>query len=273
MDSSFPPAAIKRLGQNFLIDPNIVRNIVALAALTPTDPVLEIGPGRGILTEALCRTTGHVTAIEVDPRLHTYLTERQSRFSNLALILDDAMTYPIEHLPIGTIVVANLPYYLSTPFLFRLLDQHNRFPRMVLMLQNEVVDRLIAKPGSSDYGVLSVMAQYAAEITKAFRVSAQCFRPRPEVGSAVVLLKTKHQRALSQEEEPKFAALVKAAFAHRRKTLINSLKDQGYEQKLVAAALNSLNLSPSARAEILSLEQFIELTRRIYGTGFSNLHP
>jgi len=117
------------------------------------------------------------------------------------------------------------------------------------------------------------MAQYAAEITKAFRVSAQCFRPRPEVGSAVVLLKTKHQRALSQEEEPKFAALVKAAFAHRRKTLINSLKDQGYEQKLVAAALNSLNLSPSARAEILSLEQFIELTRRIYGTGFSNLHP
>ena len=271
MDSPLPPAAIKRLGQNFLIDPNIVRKIIALAELTSTDTVLEIGPGRGILTEALCRAVGHVTAIEVDPRLHIYLTERRPQFSNLALVLGDAMTYPIEHLPIDTIVVANLPYYVSTPLLFRLLDQRNRFPRMVLMLQNEVADRLMAKPGGSDYGVLSVMAQYAAEITKAFRVSAQCFRPRPEVDSAVVLLKTRHQRALNREEEPKFSALVKAAFAHRRKTLVNSLKDQGYEQKSVAAAAESLNLSPSTRAEVLSIEQFIELTRRIYGTGFSNL--
>jgi 16S rRNA (adenine1518-N6/adenine1519-N6)-dimethyltransferase len=273
MGPSDPPAAIKRLGQNFLVDPNIVRKIIALAALTPTDTVLEIGPGRGILTEALCRASGHVTAIEVDPRLHAYLTERQPQFSNLTLVLDDAMTYPIEHLPIGTIVVANLPYYLSTPLLFRLLDQRDRFPRIVFMLQNEVVDRLVAKPGSSDYGVLSVMAQYAAEITKAFRVSAQCFRPRPEVGSAVVLLKTKPQRALSQKEEPKFAALVKAAFAHRRKTLINSLKDQGYDQKLVVEVLKVLALSPSVRAEILSIEQFIALTRCIHGPGFSSLHP
>lgn len=272
MDSSLPPGAIKRLGQNFLIDPNIVRKIVALAELTPTDTVLEIGAGRGILTDALCRGTGHVTAIEVDPRLHAYLTERQPQFSNLTLVLDDAMTYPIEHFSTGTIVVANLPYYLSTPLLFRLLDQRNRFPRMVLMLQNEVVDRLVAKPGSSDYGVLSVMAQYAAEITKAFRVSAQCFRPRPEVGSAVVLLKTKLQRALNQEDDAKFAALVKAAFAHRRKTLINSLKDQGYDQKLVAAALETLALSHSVRAEILSIEQFIELTRRFYRPGFSSPH-
>jgi 16S rRNA (adenine1518-N6/adenine1519-N6)-dimethyltransferase len=263
VDSSLPPAAIKRLGQNFLIDPNIVRKIVALAELTPTHTALEIGPGRGILTEALCRATDHVTAIEVDPRLHAFLTERQPQLTNLTLVLDDAMTYPVEQLPIGTIVVANLPYYLSTPLLFRLLDQRDRFPRMVLMLQNEVADRLVAKPGSSDYGVLSLMAQYAAEITKAFRVSAQCFRPRPEVGSAVVLLKTKHQRVLNQEEEPKFAALVKAAFAHRRKTLINSLKDEGYDQKLVAVALNSLNLSPSTRAEVLSITQFVGLMQQI----------
>ncbi len=263
MDSPLPPAAIKRFGQNFLIDPNIVRKIVALAELASTDTVLEIGPGRGILTEALCRAVRHVTAIEIDPRLYAYLAERRSQFANLALVLDDALIYPIEHLPIGTIVVANLPYYLSTPLLFRLLDQRDRFPRMALMLQNEVADRLIAKPGSSDYGVLSVMAQYAAAITKVFRVSAQCFRPRPEVDSAVVLLKTRHQRALNLEEEPKFSALVKAAFAHRRKTLTNSLKDEGYEQKLVAAALNSLALSPSTRAEILSIEQFIELARSI----------
>ncbi|NOT21348.1 MAG: ribosomal RNA small subunit methyltransferase A [Nitrospiraceae bacterium] len=258
----FPPP-IKRLGQNFLIDPNIVRKIVSLAGLASSDYVLEIGPGRGILTEALSRAAGRVTAVEVDPRLHTYLETRQAELPNVELVCEDALTYPVEILPMGTVVVANLPYYISTPLLFRLLDQRDRFPRMVLMLQNEVADRLVAKPGGSDYGVLSVMAQYAAEITKAFRVSAQCFRPRPDVGSAVVLLRTKTRRALSSEEEPKFAALVKASFAHRRKTLVNSLKDEGYDQKSVTEALNSLNLSLPARAEILSVAQLIELTRRI----------
>jgi len=256
-----PPAAIKRLGQNFLIDPNIVRKIVALAEISPDDRVLEIGPGRGVLTEVLCKTAGHVTAVEIDPRLHDYLAERQAEFPNLSLVLDDALVYPVESLPVGTIVVANLPYYISTPLLFRLLDQRDRFPRLVLMLQNEVADRLVAKPGSSEYGVLSVMAQYAAEITKAFRVSAQCFRPRPEVGSAVVLLRTRAQRELSPAEELKFAALVKAAFAHRRKTLVNSLRDEGYDQKHVTDVLERLTLSPSVRAEVLSLEQLIQLTR------------
>jgi 16S rRNA (adenine1518-N6/adenine1519-N6)-dimethyltransferase len=255
------PPPNKRLGQNFLIDPNIVRKIVALAELSPNDDVLEIGPGRGIMTEALSHAAGRVTAVEVDPRLHAYLKTRQAELPNVDLICGDALAYSVENLPKGTIVVANLPYYISTPLLFRLLDQRDRFPRMVLMLQNEVADRLVAKPDGSDYGILSVMAQYAAEITKAFRVSAQCFRPRPEVGSAVVLLRTKERRVLSHEEEPKFAALVKASFAHRRKTLINSLKDEGYDQKSVTEALDSLNLSPTARAEILSVAQFIELSR------------
>ena len=141
-----PPAAIKRLGQNFLIDPNIVRKIVALAEISPNDQVLEIGPGRGVLTEVLCKTAGHVTAVEIDPRLHGYLAERQAEFPNLTLVLEDALVYPVESLPVGTIVVANLPYYISTPLLFRLLDQRDRFPRLVLMLQNEVADRLVAKP-------------------------------------------------------------------------------------------------------------------------------
>ena len=260
--SDIPPP-IKRLGQNFLIDPNIVRKIIALAELASSGHVLEVGPGRGILTEALSRAAGCVTAVEVDPRLHAYLETRQAELPNVELVCEDALTYSVESLPMGTIVVANLPYYISTPLLFRLLDQRDRFPRMVLMLQNEVADRLVAKPDGSDYGVLSVMAQYAAVITKAFRVSAQCFRPRPEVGSAVVLLRTKGRRELSSEEEPKFAALVKASFAHRRKTLINSLKDEGYDQKSVTEALASLNLSPTARAEILSVPQLIELTRLI----------
>ena len=260
--SELPPPN-KRLGQNFLIDPNIVRKIVALAELNTSDHVLEIGPGRGILTEALCHSAGRVTAVEVDPRLQAYLETRQAELPNVELVCEDALVYPIESLPIGTVVVANLPYYISTPLLFRLLDQRDRFSRMVLMLQDEVVDRLVAKPGGSDYGVLSVMAQYAAEITKSFRVSAQCFRPRPEVASAVVLLRTQERARLSQQEEAAFRALVKAAFAHRRKTLVNSLRDEGYEFSSVAERLKRLDIAPTRRAETLSVEDFLRFTRAL----------
>jgi 16S rRNA (adenine1518-N6/adenine1519-N6)-dimethyltransferase len=253
------PTPNKRLGQNFLIDPNIVRKIVALAELTPNDHVLEIGPGRGILTEALSRTAGHVTAIEVDPRLHAYLKTKQAELPNVELVCDDALAYPVENLPMETVVVANLPYYISTPLLFRLLDQRGRFPRMVLMLQDEVADRLVAQPGGSDYGVLSVMAQYAADISKAFKVSAQCFRPRPEVASAVVLLRAKKRTRLSQQEEVAFRALVKAAFAHRRKTLVNSLRDEGYELHPVIETLQRLEIALARRAETLSVDDFLRL--------------
>ena len=248
----------KRLGQNFLIDPNIVRKIVALAELGPSDHVLEIGPGRGILTEALCNAAGRVTAVEVDPRLHASLASRKTDFPNAEIVCDDALAYPVERLPMGSVVVSNLPYYISTPLLFRLLDQRGRFSRMVLMLQAEVADRLVAKPCRPDYGVLSVMAQYAAEITKSFQISAQCFRPRPEVASAVVLLRTKERTRLSRQEEIAFRTLVKAAFAHRRKTLVNSLRDEGYGS--VAETLQRLDIIPTCRAETLSVEDFLRLT-------------
>jgi 16S rRNA (adenine1518-N6/adenine1519-N6)-dimethyltransferase len=253
------PPPNKRLGQNFLIDPNIVRKIVALAELKPSDRVLEIGPGRGILTEALSHSADHVTAVEVDPQLHAYLETRQTELPNVELVCEDALAYPVENLPKGTVVVANLPYYISTPLLFRLLDQRDRFPRMVLMLQAEVADRLVAQPGGSDYGVLSVMAQYAADITKSFRVSAQCFRPKPEVASAVVLLRAKERTRLSQEEEVAFRALVKAAFAHRRKTMVNSLRDEGYKVHSVTETLQRLEIAPARRAETLSVEDFLRL--------------
>ena len=253
------PRANKRLGQHFLIDPNIVRKIIALADLDQGNSVLEIGPGRGILTEALSRAAGRIVTIEIDPSLHRLLQERQADWPNVELICEDALRYPVERLPVGTIVVANLPYYLSTPLLFRLLAHRNRFPRMVLMLQDEVADRLAARAGTENYGVLSVMAQYATDITKAFKVSAQCFRPRPNVDSAVVLLRPKKQALLSPEEEPVFAAVVKAAFAHRRKTLVNSLRDEGFRQLKVAGALKDLGLAPTVRAENLVLEEFVEL--------------
>src|SRR5262249_58152411 len=138
------------------------------AELTPRAHVWETGPARGILTEALCHAASHVTAVEVDSRLHTHLQTRQAELPNVELVCQDALVYPIECLPKGTIVVANLPYYISTPLLFRLLDQRDRFPRMALMLQNEVADRLVAKPGGSDYCVLSIMAQFAPQIPNAF---------------------------------------------------------------------------------------------------------
>ena len=263
MSRAEPPSAIKRLGQNFLIDPNIVRKILAVAELRTSDSVLEIGPGRGILTESLCHVSRLVTAIEIDPRLHAQLLERHAALPNLTLVLGDAMIYPLQNLPIGTVVVANLPYYISTPLLFRLLDHRDRFPRLVLMLQDEVADRLIAKPGSRDYGVLSVLAQHVAAITKAFKVSPNCFRPRPEVGSAVVVLRIKKERELSPDEEPLLTRLVKSAFAHRRKTLVNSLRDEGYDSQSVLAALRTLELAPTIRAESLGLNQFIELCRRV----------
>ena len=259
---SFPPA-IKRLGQNFLIDPNIVRKIVATANLSPADTVFEIGPGRGVLTEALSRAVRRVVAVEIDPQLHRLLQDQQSDWPNVQLVCADALTYPLESVSTGAIVVANLPYYLSTPLLFRLLEQRHRFPRLVLMLQNEVADRLVAKAGTADYGVLSVMAQYAAEITKVFRVSAQCFRPRPEVGSAVVSLRTKKETVLSLQEESTFARLVKSAFAHRRKTLVNSLRDEGYTSQPVMRALTDTGITATARAETLTLDQFVQLTGRL----------
>jgi 16S rRNA (adenine1518-N6/adenine1519-N6)-dimethyltransferase len=259
---SFPPAN-KRLGQNFLIDPNIVRKIVAAADLSPDDTVLEIGPGRGALTEALSRAARRVVAVEIDSQLHRLLQEKHTDWPNVELVCEDALRYPLEAVPTGTIVVANLPYYISTPLLFRLLEHRHRFPRLILMLQNEVADRLVAKAGSADYGVLSVMAQYAAEMTKVFRVSAQCFRPRPEVGSAVVLLRVKKETLLSPQEEPTFGELVKAAFAHRRKMLVNSLRDEGYEPHSVIRALTDMDVLSTTRAETLTLEQFVKLTKRL----------
>jgi len=258
----FPPAK-KRLGQNFLIDQNIVRKIVAAAELAPADTVVEIGPGRGVLTEALAAVVSRVVAIEIDRELHALLQARQREWPNVELIHGDALTHPFDRLPAGGIVVANLPYYISTPILFKFLEYRERFPRLVLMLQNEVADRLVAKAGDPDYGVLSVMTQYAADVTKAFKVSPNCFRPRPEVGSAVVVLRPRPAGLLPRAEESRFAGVVKAAFAHRRKTLVNSLRDEGFDVPMVVRAVESMRLVPAVRAETLTLAQFVELTGRI----------
>jgi 16S rRNA (adenine1518-N6/adenine1519-N6)-dimethyltransferase len=262
------PRAHKRLGQHFLIDQNIVRKIVAAAELTPEDTVLEIGPGRGILTDALSHAARRVVAIEIDPELCGLLRPRQKEWTNVELICADALNYPFETLPAG-VVVANLPYYISTPLLFKFLEHRRRFSRLVLMLQNEVADRLAAKAGDREYGVLSVMTQDAADVKKAFKVSASCFRPPPDVGSAVVVLRPRPEALLLPQQESRFAAVVKAAFAHRRKTLVNSLRDEGYEVQTATAAVAAMELESTVRAETLTLEQFRELAARLAHRSFS----
>lgn len=253
------PRPRKRLGQHFLIDPNIVRKIVALAEVRPHETVLEIGPGRGVLTRPLCAAARTVIAIEKDPRLGDYLTRAVADCRNLDLRVADALEFPFESLPDRSVIVANLPYNISTPLLFRLLDARERIDRMVLMLQTEVARRLVARPGGRDYGILSVLAQYSAIPSLAFQVAASCFRPRPEVGSAVVRLVMKKERSLRVADEALFVRTVRAAFAHRRKTLLNSLRDEGLGTETVAPALARVGIAPSRRAETLALEEFAAL--------------
>lgn len=260
MARSFPPA-LKRLGQNFLIDPNIIRKILSLAALRPDDQVLEIGPGRGALTAGLCAEAGRVIAVEIDPQLQPHLREQLAHCRNLDLRIGDALEFPFDSLPPRTVVVANLPYYASTPLLFALLDARAKLDRMVLMLQTEVALRLAAKPNSKDYGILSVLTQEAAEVELAFRVSAGCFRPRPTVGSAVVLLTMKSQDGFDPVRHERFRRLVRASFAHRRKTLVNSLRDEGYSADRIACAMAAAGVPLQARAEMLTLDDYRSLSR------------
>ena len=257
-----PPPARKHLGQNFLVDPNIVRKIVEAAAITSDETVLEIGPGRGSLTRALCAVAGRVQAVEVDPRLCAYLRECLADCPNLELYEGDALHWPLDQLPLQSAVVANLPYYLSTPLLFRLLDARPRLSRAVVMLQAEVAHRLVASPGAKDYGALSVAVQRAAQPRVLFRVSPNCFRPRPEVASAVVSL-TMVRSTLSAEVERICQRLVRSAFAHRRKRVVNSLRDEGWPTEQVGVVEQALAPRPDRRAEDVSPAEFVEIANRV----------
>jgi len=256
---ALPPRPKKRLGQHFLVDHNIVRKIVAAAALQREDTVLEIGPGRGILTRALCREAGRVIAIELDRSLGETLAAALAGIDNLELQFGDALAFPYDTVPQGTVVVANLPYAISTPLLFQLLGTHARIDRMVLMLQTEVARRLVARPGTKDYGILSVLTQYRAVPSLAFHVSAGCFRPKPAVSSTVVVLPVRRAPAVSVLDEPMFIRTVRAAFAHRRKTLVNSLRDEGFPSEQIMPALDAAGIEPARRAETLGIEQFAAL--------------
>ena len=259
--ANLPPLPRKRLGQHFLIDPNLLRKIVSLADLQPTDSVCEIGPGGGALTGLLCQSVQRVVALEVDPRMVKFLKMELAGHPNLEILEQDALKYPFDQLPPSTAVVANLPYNISTPILFRLLEAQQNISRMVLTVQLEVAQRLAAKPSTKDYGVLSVMVQHLADVKFGFKVSRKCFRPVPDVDSGVVRLDIRPDQLASSEDLPHFQRIVRAAFGQRRKTLLNAFRAAGISNDALQQVQQDTGISLSRRAETLSVQEFQSLTK------------
>jgi len=257
----------KALGQHFIHDQNIVRKIISLADIQPNETAVEIGPGRGILTRALCETGSKTFAIELDHRLYEILKKEFADVSNVRIIQADALTYPFDGLPTPFVIVANLPYSISTPLLFRLLELRSRVTRMVLMLQLEVARRITASPGTKDYSPLSIGAQFYAEPRLEFLVPRGCFQPKPRVDSAVLSLRIRPSPKVIVKEEAFFFRVVRAGFAHRRKSLRNSLKDAGFPNDAVEEALDAASITseePQRRAETLSIEAFARLADKLF---------
>jgi 16S rRNA (adenine1518-N6/adenine1519-N6)-dimethyltransferase len=261
------PRPRRSLGQCFLTDQNIAGKIVALAQIRPSDRVVEIGPGRGILTRLLAQRAGELVAIEIDQRLHAQLSEEFSHAPHVRLIHGDALEWSVASIPAPYKIVANLPYYVSTPILFHLLAARAGIASMVLMLQREVVDRMVAKPGSKAYGPLSLALAFAAETRKAFTVPATCFHPRPAVESAVVVVTPRVAPAIAVRSEATLFRAIRAAFAHRRKTLSNALKDGGFPAAAVISALAATGVDAKRRGETLSLDEFGRLADALGGHG------
>jgi 16S rRNA (adenine1518-N6/adenine1519-N6)-dimethyltransferase len=256
----------KLLGQHFLIDQNIARKIVQVAEIRPEETVLEIGSGRGVLTRLLIPRVKRLIAIELDRNLYHGLEKEFDGASGLSLVHADALEYPYESIEGPFKVVSNLPYSITTPLLFRLLELGAKISGMTLMIQKEVADRIIAKPGSKTYGPLSVAVQLYADPKIRFTVGPTCFLPRPRVASAVIQLH-RPARLRVPVDETFFLKTVKAAFGHRRKTLQNSLRDAGLESDTIRQALDSSGIVSTRRAETLSLEEFGRLSNILFELG------
>lgn len=260
----------KRYGQNFLIDSHILEKIIASAEITKEDCVLEIGPGIGTMTQYLAENAREVIAVEIDKTLIPILEDTLSEYDNVTVINEDILKVDIAALakeknggkPIK--VVANLPYYITTPIIMGLFESHVPLDSITIMVQKEVADRMQAGPGTKDYGALSLAVQYYAKPEIALQVSANCFMPKPNVGSAVIRLEKYAENPVKVEDETHLFALIKAAFGQRRKTLVNSLVNAGNMQvtkEQILEALEKMKLSPSVRGEALTLAQFAELSQ------------
>lgn len=258
----FKLRADKKLGQNFLIDENIVRNIVAAAELSDKDTVLEVGPGIGTLTQGLAESGVSVVAVELDKRLLPVLDTTLEGYDNVRIVNGDILQVDIMQ-TVGVDefkVCANLPYYITTPIIFALLEKRLPMERLVAMVQKEVAERMAAKPGGKDYGALSVAIQYYTEPEIAFIVPPSSFIPAPSVDSAVIVCKRREKPPVDVCDEALFFRVVKAAFSLRRKMLNNSLKNMGIKGEQVAKWLELAGVDGKRRAETLSLEDFAALT-------------
>jgi len=259
---------LKRYGQNFLIDSNILEKIVQAADIEKEDMVLEIGPGIGTMTQYLAEYAREVIAVEIDRMLIPILKETLFGYDNVTVINEDILKVDIAALaeekngkkPVK--IVANLPYYITTPIIMSLFESNVPLESITIMVQKEVADRMQAGPGTKDYGALSLAVQYYAKPEVMFLVSPNCFMPKPKVGSAVIRL-TRHRENFVQAGDEKYMfKLIRAAFNQRRKTLVNSLSHEMKEnltKEQIGNALERMNLSPSIRGEALTLSQFIEL--------------
>jgi 16S rRNA (adenine1518-N6/adenine1519-N6)-dimethyltransferase len=265
----------KSLGQNFLIDTNILKKIVSFAHLTEESGAIEIGPGIGALTEQLARTSKKVAAFEIDQRLLPILADTLSPYTNVKIIHQDVLKADVqaviteEFADIEDImVVANLPYYVTTPIIMKLLEDKLPIRGIVCMLQKEVADRISAQPGTKDYGSLSIAIQYYTEAETVMIVPKTVFVPQPNVDSAVIRLTLREKPAVAVRDEDFFFQVTKAAFAQRRKTLLNNLTSQlpdGKQKKAeIIAALTASGIDPSRRGETLSLAEFALLSSELY---------
>jgi 16S rRNA (adenine1518-N6/adenine1519-N6)-dimethyltransferase len=266
----------KSLGQNFLIDQNILKNIVAAAELDETKGALEIGPGIGALTQELAQAAGRVTAVEIDNRLIPILREVLSGVPNVHVEHGDVLKLNLKELIenqfkglTGVSVVANLPYYVTTPILMKLLEEKLPLEHIVVMIQKEVAQRMAAKPGGKEYGSLSVAVQYYCIPELVCIVPHTVFIPQPNVDSAVIKLSLRNKPAVDVQDEGHFFRTVQACFAQRRKTIANNLTSYvgKIHRERLGPLLEGCGIDPSRRGETLSLEEFAKLSRALIDAG------
>lgn len=262
----------KKFGQNFLIDTHVLDKIIEASHITKEDMVLEIGPGIGTMTQYLCEKAREVVAVEIDKKLIPILEDTLSEYDNITIINEDILKVDIKQLAIEKNngkpikVVANLPYYITTPIIMGLFESGVPIDNITVMVQKEVADRMQVGPGTKDYGALSLAVQYYAKPSIVANVPANCFMPRPNVDSAVIRL-TRHERpTVDVEDEKLMFRLIRASFNQRRKTLVNGLNNSpeiSLSKELIAEAIIELGVSDKIRGEALTLEQFAKLSNII----------
>ena len=263
----------KKFGQNFLIDTHVLERIISEAGVTKDDFVVEIGPGIGTMTQYLCEAAGAVAAVEIDKNLIPILHDTLSEYDNVEIINEDILKVDIAALaeeknggkPIK--VVANLPYYITTPIIMGLFESHVPIESITVMVQKEVADRMQCGPGSKDYGALSLAVQYYAKPEIVANVPPNCFMPRPNVGSAVIRLTRHDNPPVEVTDEKLMFRLIRASFNQRRKTLVNGLKnasDLSFTKEQIEAAIEAIGQPLTIRGEALTLSQFAQLANQLY---------